>query len=68
MNSIIYGRVNPENIDMLSKIIEAYGHLGILSTLDGKAGLIMVRTTPDTIAAVLDILNHLPFPVEINSD
>jgi len=68
MTGMVYGRVDPEKIDMLSKIIEAYGHLGIVSTLDGKTGAVMVRATPDTIEVVLDILNNLPFPIQIKTE
>lgn len=64
----IYGRVNPVNIDMLSKIIEAYEHLGIVSTLDRKQGLVVVRCTADTRPDMLDILQTLPFPISILDD
>ncbi|MDD3268725.1 MAG: DUF4911 domain-containing protein [Syntrophomonadaceae bacterium] len=61
----IYVNVAPEKIDLLSKIIEAYEHLGIVSTLDPLAGMLVIRTTPDTSEDIVGILLNLPFPVQI---
>lgn len=65
MSNDILGRVEPVNIDMLSKIIEAYEHLGIVSTLDRHQGLIVVRCTEDTREDMLEILESLPFPITL---
>ncbi len=65
MKSDIVGRVAPENIDMLTKIIEAYEHIGIVSTLDNQTGRIIIRGTEDTVAELKIILANLPFPFEI---
>lgn len=65
MKTNIHARLAPENIDMLSKIIEAYEHLGIVSTLDQDTGLVLIRSTEDTCADLLEILSNLPFPLEI---
>lgn len=61
----IYLKVDPPNIDMISKIIEAYEHLGIVSTLDSRQGLLVVRCTVDTREDILQILATLPYPVEL---
>lgn len=61
----IYGRVEPVNIDMLSKIVEAYEHLGIVSTLDRRQGLVVIRCTEDTREDMLGILAALPFPISL---
>ena len=68
MSSMVYVKVHQEKIDLLSKIIEAYGHLGIVSTIDAKAGLVVVRGTPDTKAQVLNILPNLPFSLQVISE
>lgn len=65
MSEEILGCVNPPDIDMLSKIIEAYEHLGILSTLDRRRGLVVVRCTSDTCKDVLQVLSNLPFPITL---
>lgn len=58
-------RVSPDCIDMLTKLIEAYDHLGIVSTLDRTSGQVVIRVTPDTWLEVMEILRHLPFPITI---
>lgn len=65
MSNDIYGRVEPVKIDMLSKIIEAYEYLGIVSTLDRHQGLIVIRCTEDTREDMLGILESLPFPISL---
>lgn len=64
MKSEIRAKVNPENIDMLTKIIEAYDNLGIVSTLNRDQGLVIIRGTEDTYPELKKILIHLPFPIE----
>ncbi|MEA1961863.1 MAG: DUF4911 domain-containing protein [Bacillota bacterium] len=65
MKNEIYAVVRPEKIDKLTKLVEAYDHLGVVSTLDREAGLVIVRVTPDTFTDVEQILQNLPFYVEI---
>ncbi len=63
-DSIIYAQLTePQKIDFLSKIIEAYGHLGIVSTIDAKSGIILIRTTPSTKEQVETIISNLPFEI-----
>ncbi len=61
----IYARVAVKDIDLLTKIIEAYEHLGIVSTISQREGTVIIRGTVDTRPELLDILTTLPFPVEI---
>ncbi|CFX16651.1 Uncharacterized [Syntrophomonas zehnderi OL-4] len=68
MNDQLYAIVEPEKIDMLTKLIEAYDNLGIVSTLDRSLGLVIIRATEDTFADVEEILNNLPFPIHILSE
>jgi len=65
MASEIKAQVAPENIDMLTRIIEAYNHLGIVSTLDREQGLVIIRGTEDTCPELEKILHHLPFAIKI---
>lgn len=64
MISSIYLRLEPRNIDMLTRIIEACSHLGVVSTLDRQNGLVIIRGTADTIPEIENILPNLPFVVE----
>lgn len=65
MKSEILAKLNPENIDMLTKLIEAYDNLGIVSTIDREQGLVIIRGTEDTYPELQEILKHLPFQIEI---
>ena len=61
----IYAKVSPYDIDFLSKIIEAYDHIGVLSTLNPEEGRVIIRVTEDTWPDMMEILGHLPFPIEL---
>ncbi|MDD4550088.1 MAG: DUF4911 domain-containing protein [Syntrophomonadaceae bacterium] len=65
MKTDVYCRVLQEKIDMLTKIFEAYSHLGIVSTLERGTGLVVIRGTEDTCPEIEKILITLPFKVEI---
>ncbi len=67
MTDEIYARVEPNKIDMLTKIVEAYDNLGIVSTLDQSSGRVVVRVTRDTWEDMMGILRNLPFPIEITA-
>ncbi|WP_414716311.1 DUF4911 domain-containing protein [Syntrophomonas wolfei] len=55
----------PQRIDLLTKIIEAYDHLGVVSTIGSSSGLVIIRGTEDSIPEIRGILDNLPFPVEV---
>ena len=65
MSSNIMAQVDPADIDMLTRLIEAFDHLGIVSTLDRSEGLVVIRGTEDTIVDLAEILNNLPFHLTI---
>jgi len=50
---------------MLTKIIEGYEHLGIVSTIERKSGLVVIRGSEDTYPEIKKILSTLPFSLEI---
>ncbi len=61
----IYAVVAPKKIDMLSKLLEGFEGLGIVSTIDQNKGLVLIRTTADSSHDLLEVLEHMPFPVQI---
>lgn len=63
--SMIYAKVEPERIADVNWIMEGYEHLALVGTVDGTEGLIKFAATPDTYNDVLDILENMPFKVEI---
>lgn len=58
----VYVRVAPAHITFVCKIFEGYEYLGVVTTLDRAAGVLVIRATPDTRNAVLDVVSHLPVP------
>lgn len=61
----IYATVSTDKIDLLSKLLESFDNLGIVSTVDASRGLVVIRVTPDTCPEVEEVLANLPFPVKI---
>ena len=58
----IYLRVQPQDVNFVNRIFEGCEYLGVVTTLEPKGGLLVIRATPDTRLEVLDILAHLPVP------
>lgn len=50
---------------MLTKLVEAYDNLGIVSTLDQTSGMVKIRVTQDTWEDMIKILNNLPFLIKL---
>lgn len=65
MREEIYVRVNPQDITVVNRIMEGYEYLGMVSTIDGKQGILVIRTTPDFYDEVLDILHHLSCEITV---
>lgn len=60
----IYVKVPRDKIALLTKIIEGYDNLGIVSTLRPAEGLVVIRVTPDTETDVRRVLGDLSFALE----
>ena len=65
MKDQLYAIVTPDKIDILTKLIEAYDHLAVVSTLDRSRGLVVMRATEDSYNELEEILANLPFPIEV---
>lgn len=61
MENEIVLKIPRKEISFLTKIIEGYDNLGVVSTLDKQEGLVVVRVTPDTEAEIREILGRLSF-------
>ncbi|MZP31257.1 DUF4911 domain-containing protein [Heliobacterium undosum] len=61
-DSFLKVRINPSHIFYLDIILEGFGHLGVPTTVDKEAGLVLIRTTPDTREEVIRVLESLPWP------
>ena len=63
--SIIYLRVAPERIADVNWIMEGYEHLALATTEDPREGVVKLVATPDTYNDVMEIIENMPFTVEI---
>jgi len=57
-------RIEPCNVNYVNRIMEGYEYLGVVTTLDRSAGLLMIRATPDTADEVRRILADLAVKIE----
>lgn len=64
-HSMIYAQVEPERIADVNWIMEGYEHLAMVSTVDGTSGLIKFYATLDTYFDTPDIIENMPFKVDV---
>jgi len=64
-DGIIYAKVEKSQIADVTRVMEGYEHLALVSTVNSNSGIIRLLGTPDTVEDVLLILKNLPFNVEI---
>ncbi|WP_019880084.1 DUF4911 domain-containing protein [Succinispira mobilis] len=62
---LIRAIVPKEKIGFTGWIFEGYEHVGLVSTIDSRAGEILIRTTSDLYEQAEKILQNLPFQIEI---
>lgn len=65
MENKIYLKVPKREITYLTKIIEGFDNLGVVSTINAQEGRVMIHLTPDTRAEIMGIIANLPFVEEI---
>lgn len=59
MKTEIFLKVNKEDINYINRIMEGYEYLGVVSTIDKKEGIIVIRTTIDMYDEAKVILENL---------
>lgn len=59
MKTEIFLKVNKEDINYINRIMEGYEYLGVVSTIDKKEGIIVIRTTTDMYDEAKVILGNL---------
>ncbi len=59
MKTEIFLKVNKEDINYINRIMEGYEYLGVVSTIDKKEGIIVIRTTTDMYDEAKVILENL---------
>jgi hypothetical protein len=60
----IYIQIEPKYVNYVNRIMEGYEYLGVVSTLDRRAGILQIRATPDTVNEVREILDHIPIALQ----
>lgn len=58
---LIKARVPRTEIQMLVKLVEGLGHLGVVTTTDRFAGEVLIQTTKDTWPDLKRALDAMPF-------
>ena len=59
----IYIQIEPKYVNYVNRIMEGYEYLGVVSTLDRREGILLIRATPDTANEVREILAHIPIEI-----
>lgn len=61
----VYFKVAPTDMTMVTRIMEGFEYVGVVTALDGKAGIGYVRTTTDTAPLARSILQDMPVAAEL---
>lgn len=63
MEDCLYFQVAPSEVNYVNRILEGYEYLGVMTTVDVKESIIMLRTTADTKPLAIEILESLAIDV-----
>lgn len=61
----VYFQIPRREMTFVTRIMEGCEYLGVVTTLNGEAGIGFVRSTADTAKDAEEILNALPIPIRI---
>ena len=61
---VIKARIDRSEIQMLCKLVEGLGHLGIVTTTDKVLGEVMIQTTKDCWPELKTLIEHMPIEIE----
>lgn len=62
---IIKARVNRSEIQILCKLVEGLGHLGVVTTTNKELGDVNIQTTKDCWTDLKRVIEEMPLKVEI---
>lgn len=48
------------DINLLVRLVEGLGHLGVVTTLDKERGFVLIQTTEDCREDLLALMDHMP--------
>ena len=61
---IIKARINRSEIQMLCKLVEGLGHLGIVTTTNKVLGEVMIQTTKHCWPELKKVIAQMPIEIE----
>ncbi len=61
---IIKARMDRSEIQMLCKLVEGLGHLGVVTTTDKVLGEVMIQTTKHCWPDLKQVIAHMPIEIE----
>lgn len=64
LDVLVKVRVPRSEIQMLVKLVEGLGHLGVVTTINKEAGDVIFQSTKDCWPDLLEAVRHMPFRVE----
>ena len=62
---IIKARLDRSEIQMLCKLVEGLGHLGVVTTTDKALGEVMIQTTKDCWPELKKVIERMPIEIEL---
>ena len=60
MDVLLQAHVGRADINLLVRLVEGLGHLGVITTLDREQGLIRIQTTEDCREELLGLMRYMP--------
>ena len=61
---IIKARLDRSEIQMLCKLVEGLGHLGVVTTTDKALGEVMIQTTKHCWPELKSVIEQMPIEIE----
>jgi hypothetical protein len=61
---IVPARVDRSQIQMLCKLVEGLGHLGIVTTTNKELGEVMIQTTKDCWPELKKVMEKMPVEIQ----
>lgn len=64
IDMIIKARIDRSEIQMLCKLVEGLGHLGIVTTTNKELGEVMIQTTKDCWPELKRVIEEMPIEID----
>lgn len=63
---IVKARIDRSQIQMLCKLVEGLGHLGVVTTTNKELGEVMIQTTKQCWPELKEVIEKMPLQVEFS--